>query len=336
MNTLYLVIPCYNEESVLPETARQLYAKMTTLIQGGQISPLSRVVFVDDGSKDETWALISRFHREAPLFSGISLSRNRGQQNALLAGLLTVKDAADMTISMGADLQDDLDVIDQMVEKCRAGKDIVYGVVTAQGGVDTGTKRFAADLYPNLARRLGGEVVQNHSDFRLLSRRALDALSQYQESALFLRGIVPMLGFSSDFVYYKRAPRQKGESKHPPRKIIAQAIDGITSLSLRPLRLITALGLLLLLIAFITGIVYLIQSFLDLPFWTFWGHRSLTLIILIVGGLQLVGLGIVGEYAGKTYIESKRRPRFFIDKILHTPLNTKEPSPPIAQPPHHT
>ena len=313
MNTLYLVIPCYNEHEVLPETARRLTVKMTALMVSGKISYASRVFFVDDGSKDDTWDIITRLHRENPLFSGIGLSRNRGHQNALLAGLLTVKDLADMTISMDADLQDDIDAIDQMVDKFLEGTDIVYGV-RAQRDTDTAFKRLTAESYYRLIRAFGGEVVFNHADYRLLSRRALDALSHYQETALFLRGIVPMVGFSSDTVYYDRGHRFAGESKYPFSKMLALAIDGITSISIRPLRLITSLGLILSLVALITGVVFFVQHFMGIPFW---GWRFVTFLILLVGGLQLLALGVVGEYAGKTYMETKRRPRFFVDKILH-------------------
>ena len=312
-HTLYLVIPCYNEEEVLPETARRLSAKLSALIESGKISSSSRVVFVDDGSKDKTWELITQFHRENPLFSGIGLSRNRGHQNALLAGLVTVKDLADMTISVDADLQDDINAIDEMVEKFLGGVDIVYGV-RARRDTDTWFKRVSAQTYYRFIGAFGGEVVFNHADYRLLSRRALDALTKYEESALFLRGIVPMIGFSSDTVYYDRSHRYAGESKYPFGKMLALAIDGITSISIRPLRIITFLGFLLLFSAFVTGVLFLIQHNMGM---TIWGWRFLTFLILLVGGLQLFALGIVGEYAGKTYMETKRRPRFFVDKVLH-------------------
>jgi len=313
MNTLYLVIPCYNEEEVLPETARRLRVKMETLVASGQISDLSRVVFVDDGSKDKTWQLIEELHRDDSLFSGLGLSRNRGHQNALLAGLLTVKDQADFTISLDADLQDDLDAIDKMVEKYRDGCDIVYGVRSARD-TDTRFKRRTAESYYRFIQAFGGEVVFNHADYRLLSRRALDALAEYQESALFLRGIVPMLGFRSDTVHYARAERFAGETKYPLHKMISLAIDGITSLSIRPLRLITLAGIILLLTTLVLGIVFGVQHALGM---SFWGWRAPTLAVFLIGGINLFCLGIVGEYAGKTYMETKRRPRFFVEKILH-------------------
>ena len=313
MNTLYLVIPCYNEEEVLPETARQLEEKMTSLIGKGAISSKSRAVFVDDGAKNKTWQLISELHRAQPLFSGVGLSRNKGHQNALLAGLLTVRDQADFTISLDADLQDDLGAIDEMVAKYHEGCDVVYGV-RSRRDTDTRFKRFTAEAYYKLIAAFGGEVVFNHADYRLLSRRALNALAQYQESALFLRGIVPMLGYKTDTVHYDRGERFAGESKYPLKKMLAFAIDGITSLSLRPLRLITFTGFLLLLAALALTVVFVIQHAFGMSFWSW---RVPTIAIFAVGGLNLVGIGIVGEYAGKAYMEAKRRPRFFVDKVLH-------------------
>jgi len=313
MNTLYLVIPCYNEEEVLPETARRLEEKMTALITKGAIGSRSRIVFVNDGSKDKTWSLIDALHRDNPLFSGIGLSRNKGHQNALLAGLLTVKDQADFTISLDADLQDDLGAIDEMVTKYHEGCDVVYGV-RSKRDTDTRFKRFTAEAYYKLIAAFGGEVVFNHADYRLLSRRALDALAEYQESALFLRGIVPMLGYKSDIVYYARGERFAGESKYPFKKMLALAIDGITSLSIRPIRLITFTGFLLLLFAL--GIA--VGGVVSLFFGGAWSSLVTILIaIFAVGGLNLLGLGVVGEYAGKAYMEAKRRPRFFVDKVLH-------------------
>lgn len=313
MNTLYLVVPCYNEQEVLPETASRLERKMAQLMEGGQISPQSRVVFVDDGSRDGTWALIESFHRINPLFTGIGLSRNRGHQNALLAGLMTVRDQADMTISMDADLQDDIDAIDEMVEKYHAGCDIIYGV-RSRRDTDTRFKCGTAELYYKFIAAFGGEVVFNHADYRLMSRRALQALSEYEETALFLRGIVPMIGLKSDTVYYDRGERFAGESKYPLGKMIALAVDGITSLSVRPLRLITLLGALLLLFSAGLGVFFVYRHFQG---FTIWSWKISTLTSLTVGGLVLLALGIVGEYAGKTYMETKRRPRFFVDRVLH-------------------
>jgi len=314
MNTLYLVIPCYNEEEVLPETAKRLKEKMTTLIESGKVSTKSRIVFVNDGSRDKTWQLIEELHKENPLFSGVGLSRNKGHQNALLAGLLTVKDSADFTISLDADLQDDLDAIDKMVDKYHEGCDVVYGV-RSKRDTDTWFKRFTAEGYYKLIAAFGGEVVFNHADYRLLSQRALNALAQYQESALFLRGIVPMLGYKTDTVHYARGERFAGETKYPFKKMLALAIDGITSLSMRPVRLVTSAGFFLLAFTAILGIVFLVQHFICGPCTGAW--RIPTLAIFFVGGLNLLGIGVVGEYAGRAYMEAKRRPRFFVDKVLN-------------------
>jgi len=319
MSTLYIVVPCYNEEDVLPETAKRLREKMSALITDGKISPQSRVVFVDDGSRDQTWQLIETFHRSDPLFSGIGLSRNRGHQNALLAGLLSVKDLADCTISLDADLQDDLDAIDEMVQQYKDGCDVVYGVRSARD-TDTRFKRYTAESYYRFIRAFGGEVVFNHADYRLLSKRALEALSEYKESALFLRGLVPMIGLRSDTVHYARGERFAGETKYPLGKMIALAVDGITSLSVRPLRLITLAGLIGLLATLVLTIVFLIQHALGTPIW---GWRIPTLAIFGNAGFILLCLGIVGEYAGKTYMETKRRPRFLVEKVLHRDAQTE-------------
>jgi len=290
---------------------------MSAIMSRGKSAPDSRVVFVDDGSKDKTWLLIETLHRDDPLFSGVGLSRNRGHQNALLAGLLTVKDLADYTISLDADLQDDLDAIDEMVAKYDDGCDIVYGVRSARD-TDTRFKRYTAESYYRFIRAFGGEVQFNHADYRLLSRRALEALAEYQESALFLRGIVPMIGLRSDTVHYARGERFAGETKYPLHKMIALAVDGITSLSVRPLRLITLAGFLLMLTTLALTIVFVIQHALGIPIW---GWRIPTLAIFGNSGFILLCLGIVGEYAGKTYMETKRRPRFLVEKVLHKDEN---------------
>ena len=314
MNTLYLVVPCYNEEDVLPETAKQLLDKMTSLMATGKISNSSRIVFVNDGSKDKTWSLIDSLHRENPIFSGIGLSRNRGHQNALFAGLMTVKDLCDFTISLDADLQDDLDAIDQMVDKFHEGCDVVYGVRDNRQ-TDTWFKRVTAESYYRFIRMFGGEIVFNHADYRLMSKRALNGLSEYKETALFLRGIVPMVGYKSDMVYYARGKRFAGESKYPLKKMIALAVDGITSLSVRPLRLITISGGMLLLFALALAVLFAVQA---LGFGAeFWGFRAILIAIFAIGGLIQLSLGIVGEYAGKTYLEVKNRPRFFVEHMLH-------------------
>jgi len=309
---LYIVVPCYNEEAVLPETARRLRAKLEDLIRRGAVSERSRVLFVNDGSRDGTWAVISGLHRECPLFSGVDLSRNRGHQNALLAGLMTAKDRCDMAISMDADLQDDVDAVDAMVERYYAGCDVVYGVRSSRK-TDTFFKRFTAEGFYRLMNFMGAETVFNHADYRLLSRRALEGLSQFREVNLFLRGIVPMVGYSSGVVEYERGERFAGESKYPLKKMLSFAMEGITSLSVRPIRYITLLGFLI----FLVSILMLIYSIVQ------WAHgavvtgwASVICSVWAIGGLVLLSLGVIGEYIGKIYLETKDRPRFLIREVL--------------------
>ena len=233
---LYLVVPCYNEQEVLPETAQRLLEKLESLMGRGMIDEESRILFVNDGSKDRTWEMIEELHRQNPVYQGVKLSRNRGHQNALLGGLMTAKEYADMTISLDADLQDDIDVIDQFLERYYEGCEIVYGVRSARK-TDTFFKRFTAESFYRLISFMGGEVVFNHADYRLMSRRALEELSNYQEVNLFLRGIVPMIGFQTDVVTYERHERLAGESKYPLKKMLALAVDGITSLSIKPIQI---------------------------------------------------------------------------------------------------
>lgn len=311
-NRLFVVIPCYNEEEVLPETSRRIAEKMRALIGAGKIAENSRVVFVNDGSKDRTWDIIRGLHERDSLFSGVNLSRNRGHQNALLAGLLTVKDMADMTISMDADLQDDIDAIDEMVDKYLGGCDVVYGVRSSREK-DTFFKRFTAESFYRLLRGLGGEVVFNHADYRLLSRRALQALAEFGETNLFLRGIIPMLGFKSDIVTYERGERFAGESKYPLKKMLAFAVEGITSLSAKPMRLILGLGGLMLLVALVLLIVSIARGIMGASA----ALQFLAFSVWAVGGLVLVSLGVVGEYVGKIYIETKKRPRFIVESFIH-------------------
>ncbi len=313
MNVLYIVVPCYNEEEVLPETARRLREKMRALIDGGSISPDSRVLLVNDGSRDRTWEMIRALHEEDMLFDGLCLSRNRGHQNAVLAGLMTARKFADAAISIDADLQDDVNAIDGMVEKWLDGCDIVYGVRSART-TDTAFKRATAEGYYKILNKLGGKVVYNHADYRLMSRRALDALSEYGEVNLFLRGIVPMLGYRTDTVEYERAERFAGESKYPLKKMIALAVDGITSLSVSPLRFVTAAGLGLLALSAALLVVFLVGLCMG---YSMLNWKILLFAILFVGGLNMTGLGIVGEYVGKTYFETKHRPRYFISEHLH-------------------
>lgn len=312
MNTLYIVVPCYNEEEVLPETSRRLKEKLSALITAGKISPRSRILFVNDGSRDRTWEIISRLHKEAPLVSGVNLSRNRGHQNALLAGLMTAKEKADFTISMDADLQDDINAVDAMVDKFLGGCDIVYGVRSSRRK-DTFFKRFTAESFYRAMNGLGAETVFNHADYRLMSKRALEGLSQFDEVNLFLRGIIPMVGFPSDTVEYERGERFAGESKYPLKKMLAFALEGITSLSTRPIRYITLLGFLV----FVVSVIMLIYSVLR---WaagaTIVGWASVICSVWAIGGLILLSLGVIGEYIGKIYLETKGRPRFLIQEVL--------------------
>ncbi len=309
---LYLVVPCYNEEEVLPETARRLKEKLSALVERGKIGKGSRILFINDGSRDRTWALISRMHREDPRISGVNLSRNRGHQNALLAGLMTAKDRCDMAISMDADLQDDVDAVDEMVDKYLGGCDIVYGVRSSRKK-DTFFKRFTAEGFYRVMNALGAETIFNHADYRLMSRRALEGLSRFREVNLFLRGVVPMVGYPSDLVEYERGERFAGESKYPLKKMIAFAMEGITSLSTRPIRCITGLGFLV----FLVSIAMLIYSVIR---WaggdTVSGWASVICSVWAIGGLILLSLGIIGEYIGKIYLETKDRPRFLIQEVL--------------------
>ncbi len=311
---LYLVIPCYNEQEVLPETARRLTQKLGGMVAAGTISPKSRVLLVDDGSRDATWQVIQELHRQNPLFSGLKLAHNRGHQNALLAGLMSAKELCDIAISMDADLQDDVDAIDRFVAEYQAGCDIVYGVRSSRAS-DTAFKRNTAVGYYRFLRWMGVEIVENHADYRLMSRRALEALGQYREVNLFLRGIVPLIGFRTSVVTYERHERFAGESKYPLKKMLAFAIDGITSFSVKPIRLITILGVL------IFGVSVLCLGWLLLTKlfgYTVDGWTTLMGSIWALGGIQLLCLGILGEYIGKIYQETKRRPRFLVEEFLQS------------------
>lgn len=312
MDVLYLVIPCYNEEEVLPETSKQLREKMLSLIEKGRISNESRIVFVNDGSKDRTWEIIEKLHEGDPIYQGVKLSRNKGHQNALLAGLMTVKDKCDMTISLDADLQDDIDAIDEMVEKYYDGCDIVYGVRNARD-TDTAFKRKTAEGYYKVMGFLGADIVYNHADYRLMSRRALDGLESFGEVNLFLRGVVPMIGYKSDKVYYARKERFAGESKYPLKKMLAFAWEGLTSLSIKPIRMIMTLGSLIFLISIIMLIYSVIRHAAGA---TTIGWTSTVVSIWAIGGLQLLAIGIIGEYIGKIYLETKHRPKFIVEKYL--------------------
>lgn len=311
-DTLYIVVPCYNEEEVLPETSKRLKAKVEALKEAGKIGPDSRILFVNDGSRDRTWEMISDLHKADPVFSGVNLSRNRGHQNALLAGLMTAKDRCDMAISMDADLQDDIDAVDAMVDKFHGGCDIVYGVRSSRKK-DTFFKRFTAEGFYRVMNFLGAETVFNHADYRLLSRRALEGLEQFREVNLFLRGIVPMIGYTSATVEYERGERFAGESKYPLKKMLSFAMEGITSLSTKPIRYITGLGFLV----FLVSIIMLIYSVVRWAMGeTILGWASLICSVWAIGGLILLSLGVIGEYIGKIYLETKERPRFIIRDVL--------------------
>ena len=311
-NTLYIVVPCYNEEEVLPETAKRLGDKLSALIAAGKISKKSRVLFVNDGSKDKTWSIIEDLHRTSPLFCGADLSRNRGHQNALLAGLTTAQNRCDMAISMDADLQDDVDAVDQMVEKYLDGCDVVYGVRSSRKK-DSFFKRFTAEGFYRVMNLLGANVVFNHADYRLLSKRALEGLAEFKEVNLFLRGIVPLVGYRSDTVTYERGERFAGESKYPLGKMLSFALEGITSLSTKPIRLITGLGFFIFLVS-IGMLIYILARFFTGH--TITGWASVACSVWAIGGLILLSLGVIGEYIGKIYLETKGRPRFLIREVL--------------------
>lgn len=309
---LYLVIPCYNEEAVLHETARQLLAKMNSMFERDMISRDSKIMFVNDGSKDRTWEIIEELHASNPIYSGVKLSRNKGHQNALLAGLMTAKEKADMMISLDADLQDDVDVIDQMVEKYYEGNDVVYGVRSARK-TDTFFKKFTAESFYKLLKSMGVEIVYNHADYRLMSKRAVEGLAQFREVNLFLRGIVPLIGYKSEVVTYERHERFAGESKYPLKKMLAFATDGITSFSIKPIRFITTCGILIFGISILMLIYFLAVHFMGR---TVAGWTSMIVSIWAIGGLQLLAIGIVGEYIGKIYLETKDRPKYIIETVL--------------------
>ncbi len=309
---LYIVVPCYNEEEVLPETAKRLKAKMEKLIETEKISPKSRVLFVNDGSKDKTWQLIEELHAECPIFSGVDLSRNRGHQNALLAGLMTAKDRADVSISMDADLQDDIEAVDAMLDKYYEGCDVVYGV-RSKRKKDTFFKRVTAEGFYKVMKFMGADTVFNHADYRLMSRRALEGLESFGEVNLFLRGIVPMIGYKSDIVYYEREERFAGESKYPLKKMLAFAWEGITSLSSKPIKLITTIGFFIFLVS-IAMIAYSVIRWAIGA--TVSGWTSVVCSVWAIGGLIMISLGIIGEYIGKTYLETKSRPKFIIRTVL--------------------
>lgn len=312
MTKLYLAIPCYNEEEVLRDSAGKLLNKYDNMMAEGKITSDSKIVFIDDGSKDKTWSIIKELHNENPVFQGIKLSRNRGHQNALLCGLMTLKGKADAVISIDADLQDDINTFDEMVQKYEEGCDVVYGV-RSKRETDTFFKRFTAEAFYKILNKMGAKVIFNHADFRLMSKRALEAFSLYKETNIFLRGMVPLIGYKSDIVTYERSERLAGESKYPLKKMLALAWEGITSLSIQPIRMITWLGAIVFAISIIM-IIYSLVSFFVGAATTGWASTLCS--IWAIGGLQLLAIGIIGEYIGKIYLETKQRPRFIVEEFL--------------------
>ena len=312
MVKLYLAVPCYNEEEVLFDTTEKLTKKYDQLIADGKITNDSKIVYIDDGSKDKTWEIISELYKTNTYVNGIKMSRNRGHQNALLGGLMTIKDDCDCVISIDADLQDDINAFDKMIEDFENGSEIVYGV-RSKRATDTAFKRMTAQGFYKILSALVAEVVYNHADFRLMSRRALNALADFKEVNLFLRGLVPLVGYKSSVVEYERSERLAGESKYPLKKMLGLAWDGVTSLSMKPIRMITVLGV----IVFCISIIMLIYS---VVMWaignTVSGWTSMTVSIWAIGGLQLLAIGVVGEYIGKIYMETKNRPRFIVEEQL--------------------
>lgn len=307
---LYIVIPCYNEESVLPITSQLFLDKINQLIAAEKIADDSRVMFVNDGSKDSTWEIIKELAMKNEKFIGISQSRNRGHQNAVLAGLMEAKDKCDITISIDCDGQDDINAMDQMVDAYLDGSDVVYGV-RSKRDTDTFFKRFTAESFYRLLNFMGAEVVFNHADYRLMSRRVMQAFADFKEVNLFLRGLIPLVGFKSTCVTYERHERIAGESHYPLSKMLALAFDGITSLSIKPIRMITGLGTLVAIISFI-GVIWSVASALLGN--TVSGWASMTAILCFVSGVQMICLGVIGEYIGKIYMETKHRPRYIISE----------------------
>lgn len=305
---LYLVIPCYNEEQVLPLTSGKFKGKIEELIEAGKISDKSRVMFVNDGSRDKTWEILTSLCEADEKYCAISLAHNRGHQNALIAGLMEAKKFADITISLDCDGQDDINAITQMVDEYAKGSEIVFGVRNDRS-TDTWFKRTTAQSYYKFLRGMGVDIIPDHADYRLMSSRVLSALEGYGEVNLFLRGIIPTLGFKQSVVYYSRAEREAGTTHYPLSKMVSLAVDGVTSFSVRPLRLITVLGMIVALLSFI-GIIYVLVSVITGYYVDGWA--STTCIICFVSGIQMISLGVIGEYVGKIYLETKQRPRYFV------------------------
>ena len=304
MDSLYIVVPCYNEQEVLHETTKRLIDKLNRMIAEGLVSQDSRIMYVDDGSKDKTWQINEELHAEHPQVLGVKLSRNRGHQNALLAGLMTAKDMCDVTISMDADLQDDIEVLDEFMQKYREGCDIVYGVRNNRD-TDTGFKRSSAQAFYKLLKFFGVDSVYNHADYRLMSKRALTGLAEFGEVNLFLRGIVPQIGYQTAVVEYSRGERFAGESKYPLKKMLSFAFDGITSFSIKPIRMIMGVGLIIFIVSLVMLIYSLVVYFAGQ---TESGWPSMIMSIWLLGGLQLLAIGIIGEYVGAIWTQVKNKP----------------------------
>ena len=307
-----IVIPCYCEEEVLPETSKRILDKLERMIRAELISEESRIIFVDDGSKDRTWELIESYHQQNPKFGGVKLAHNRGHQNALLAGLMSVKDHCDAAISMDADLQDDIEVLDEFVQKYRDGAEIVYGV-RKDRKTDTAFKRDTALAFYRFMEKLGVQTINNHADYRLMGKRALEGLASYREVNLYLRGIVPSIGYKTDVVYYDRAERFAGESKYPLKKMLALAVDGITSFSIKPLEMVFSLGVIICVLSCLALLYALLAVIIG---WPAAGPVGLIGSLYLLGGFLMTCLGVVGVYVGKAYQEAKDRPRYIIEKEI--------------------
>lgn len=312
---LWMVIPCYNEQEVLPVTAPLFRGELQELADAGKISDKSRILFVNDGSKDRTWEIISDLAKADPHFIGISQSRNRGHQNAVLAGLMEAKDVCDITISIDCDGQDDIKAMGAMVDSYLAGAEVVYGVRSSRE-TDTFFKRFTAESFYKLLNKMGAEVVYNHADYRLISARVLDSFADFHEVNIFLRGMIPLVGYKSDKVYYVRAERMAGKSHYPLSKMMALAFDGITSLSVKPISIITGFGGVVSLVGFIGVIWAIIMAIIGK---TVAGWASMVCIICFLGGIQMLSLGVIGQYVGKIYMEAKQRPRYIISERTWEP-----------------
>lgn len=318
--TLYIVIPCYNEQEVLPITAPKFLDKVKELEQQGKVSNQSRVLFVNDGSKDKTWEIINELAESNEYYKGICLSRNRGHQNALLAGLMAAKDKCDITISIDCDGQDDINAMNQMVDEYLDGAEIVYGV-RSKRDTDTFFKRFTAESFYKVMKMMGAETIYNHADYRLVSAKALKEFANFEEVNIFLRGMFPLVGYKSTCVYYERNERIAGESHYPLKKMLALAFDGITSLSIKPIRIITGTGIGISILSFMMIIYVLVSYFVGnvVPGWS-----SSLIAICFIGGIQMISLGVIGEYVGKIYLETKKRPRFIISERTKEKIRQKE------------